>query len=148
MRDNENNAGNATMSEAGITISEFRRALQHERSASTPDDTPVRPSADRRVHTIKYEPFADGDRGLYAVIDMVTNAIVGGVMIHVNTAAAIRTLAEIARADTIVRKNPLDFQLWLLGSISKDHTISPEASEIILTGEQISAMIDLGHQGA
>lgn len=116
--------------------------LPDDRSASTPGQTTASRSADR-LHVTNYTNpgFANREKGLYAIIDTITNTIVGGIQLHMNTASAIRTLADIATADTNVNKHPLDFQLRLLGTITEDHHISPELGDIILVGEQIAAII-------
>lgn len=125
----------------GVTIQEFRDALA-QGSASTPDETHVSRSADR-IHTTDYTAHQlPAIRSLYAIIDGVTDQIVGGIQLHLNATSAIRTLSDIiANPETMIHKHPLDFDLWLLGSLTTDHRVRPEKMKII-SGAQIQALVE------
>jgi len=121
------------------TIAEFRRARAVEnRSAEGVTDSPSRVEADP-IHTTKYVPDYPAQRRLYAIIDSVTDTIVGGVQIHINDASALRTLYDVVHADTAVRKHPLDFDLWMIGMLTNDHRVVPNKVKIV-SGAQIDAM--------
>lgn len=79
-------------------------------------------------------------RQLYAIIDSVTNSIVGGIQIHLNNESAIRTLYDIALGDTMVNKHPRDFDLYMLGALGSDHRIQNNLTRII-SGAQIEAIV-------
>ena len=106
------------------------------------DEPPSSRSADR-IHTINYDRkgFAQGERGIYAIVDTITNTIIGGLQLHINNASAIRLLNDIANSETSLNKNPLDYELRLLGIINNDNTITQNLNEIIVVGDQIAAMI-------
>lgn len=108
---------------------------------SAGEHQPAERSADR-LHTVNYDrPNLRGVRQLYAVIDSVTDTIIGGIQLHLNDQSAIRTLYDVAMGDTMVHKHPLDFDLWRLGALGHDHTINPQ-KERIVTGHQIKALVD------
>lgn len=138
------------------------RHVNNTRSASTPGETDASRSADRLnhqeieavneiraalrrppLHTTNYtqRTFTDGHKGIYAIIDTITNTLVGGLQVHLNHQSAMRTMHDIANAQTAVNKHPLDMELRLLATISEQHQIQLEADEVILTGDQIAAMI-------
>jgi len=121
------------------TIAEYRRARAVEnRSAEGVTEVPSRVEADP-IQTTKYAPDYPGQRRLYAIIDSVTDTIVGGVQIHINDASALRTLYDVVHADTAVRKHPLDFDLWMIGMLTNDHRVVPNKVKIV-SGAQIDAM--------
>lgn len=78
---------------------------------------------------------------IYAIIDKQTKAISGGLMIYRHDAPAIRTFSDLLadpRAE-IIHRHPEDFELYRLGFITIDNTISAE-STLVLTGEKWAAM--------
>lgn len=96
------------------------------------------------IHRINYDGPAsapsDRSKQLYAIIDNVTNEILGGIQIHKNDQSAIRTLYDIATRDTMVNKHPADFDLWLLGAIGTDHRLHENLTRIV-TGAQILSIV-------
>jgi len=136
MPDKNSTAPSGAMSN---TIAEYRRAVAVEnRSAEGVTDSPSRVEADP-IHTTRYTPDYPAQRRLYAIIDSVTDTIVGGVQIHINDASALRTLYDVVHADTAVRKHPLDFDLWMIGTLTNDHRVVPNKVKIV-SGAQIDAM--------
>lgn len=104
------------------------------------DSKPSPKSASREVHVTRAPHDLPAMPRVYAIIDSVTDQIVGGLQIHMNDAGAIRQLLDIARGDTMLNKHPLDYDLFRLGELSKDHQIFANKEKII-TGEQIEAAI-------
>lgn len=111
-------------------------------SASSPDDKPVSRSADR-IHTVD-TTTEHREPQLYAVIDSVTNQIIGGIQLHLNHASAIRAIRDIALGDTIVQRHPLDFDLYHVGSLTRDNRILPTFARLV-TGAQLKAIVDAAH---
>lgn len=80
-------------------------------------------------------------RKLYAVIDNVTDQLTGGIQLHVNEQAAIRSFMQVAMAKgNLINSNPRDFDLWSLGSLSVDHRLTPD-KQMVLSGTQIATAI-------
>lgn len=83
-------------------------------------------------------------QGIYAVLDLVANDLLGMLALHKSEATAIRMFADIADAKgTIVNQHPGDFALLLLGNIFYTDDapyvkIVPDR-RIIFTGEQYLA---------
>lgn len=100
-----------------------------------------------RIHETDYRQERGRNRTkmLYAIIDKVTNTIVGGILTHLNDQSAIRQLYDIAIADTIVNKHPLDFDLYALGALGEDHQLNANMRRI-LTGAQIEAIVNAANQ--
>lgn len=92
------------------------------------------------IHTTDYRRNLSSVRQLYAIIDSVTDTLIGGIQVHLNDQSAIRTLYDIAMGDTMVNKHPLDFDLWRLGALGQDHRINANLVRIT-TGAQIETMI-------
>lgn len=122
------------------------------RAAQDPINNPRRTSADVRrrpeadsPHTTNYTHNLPAIPQLYAIIDSVTDTIIGGIQVHLNNASAIRTLRDIALGDTMLNKHPLDYDLWLLGSLTPDHRITPGKSRII-TGAQIEELVNAARE--
>lgn len=92
------------------------------------------------IHTTNYADREPPTRQLYAIIDSVTNSIIGGIQLHMNHASAIRTLYDIAIADTMLNKHPLDFDLWLLGALGNDHRLNGNLTRLV-SGAQIEAIV-------
>lgn len=107
-------------------------------SEDTTKETEPRPAD--RIHTTHYAERVNPVRKLYAIIDSVTNSIIGGIQIHLNDASAIRTLYDVAAGDTMINKHPLDFDLYMLGALSEDHTLHSNVTRI-LTGSQINELV-------
>lgn len=109
--------------------------------------TGERPSADR-IHTTDYNPaILPHVRSLYAIIDSVTDTILGVIQMHLNAASAIRTLYDLAASpETMINKHPEDYDLWLLGSLTNDHRILPNKMRLI-TGAQIATFLATGEKG-
>lgn len=97
--------------------------------------------ASRGVHTQRAPHDLPAMPHLYAIIDSVTDQIVGGIQIHLNDAGAIRQLMDIARGDTMLNRHPHDYDLYRLGELSKDHQIFAY-KERIITGDQIYAALN------
>lgn len=124
---------------------------QKEQARNDQDPPPLRsaetaPASHRsadRIHTTNYNRQAPAVRRLYAIVDNVTDTIIGGIQTHLNAASAIRTLHDLATSDTMVAKHPLDFDLWVLGSLTNDHRLIPDKARII-SGQQINALIQKG----
>lgn len=91
--------------------------------------------------TTEYSQTRSNVKQLYALIDNITNTLMGGVQVHLNNASAIRTVYDIATADTLVNKHPLDFDLYLLGSLGDDHRLHNNLTKI-LSGAQIAEMVN------
>lgn len=126
----------------------------HDNNSTEPSENTIKGPIDRmyenwekteprpaeRIHTTNYADREVPIRQLYAIIDSVTQSIVGGIQLHMNTASAIRTLYDIATGDTMVHKHPLDFDLWLLGALGNDHRLNSNLTRII-SGAQIEAIV-------
>lgn len=123
---------------------------QHERSRylkpknqKQPDPTPLRsaetaPASHRSADRIPDMPAV---RGLYAIVDSVTDQIIGGIQIHLNTQSAVRTIIDILRQpNSTLANHPLDFDLYRLGTLDNAHRVHPNW-ELILAGTQIKTMI-------
>lgn len=77
---------------------------------------------------------------LYAIIDSVADAIVGGIQMHRSDAAAIRAFGDIAAADgTVVNKHPEDYELRRLGYIDTANDVQTDGVAVIITGAQWKA---------
>lgn len=141
MSDKNSSAPSGAMTEEEkANMARFIRSEQQNRSASTPDHTPVSRSADR-VGNIIANINLPGTRQLYAIIDIITDTIIGGVQVHLNHQSAIRTLYDIAMGDTSIHKHPRDYELWMLGALGADHKLHPR-HERIITGDQIDAIVN------
>lgn len=105
------------------------------------DSTASPKSASRGVHTVRASHDLPAMPHVYAIVDSITDQIVGGIQVHLNDASAIRQLMDIAMGDTMLHKHPLDYDLYRLGALTKDHQIVPD-KERIVTGHQISAAIN------
>lgn len=78
--------------------------------------------------------------GIYAILDLVADMIVGGLQLHKADAAAIRIFDELARDEkTILGKHPQDFALLKLGNLTEGHDVEPDSSTV-LTGKQWLAL--------
>lgn len=97
------------------------------------------------IHTTHYADREPPIRQLYAIIDSVTNSIIGGVQLHMNNASAIRTLYDVATGDTMLNKHPLDFDLWLLGALGNDHRLNTNLTKII-SGAQIAEIVKASNE--
>lgn len=87
------------------------------------------------------EPTARNDRPvaiLYAIVDEVADAIIGGIQLHKHDAAAIRTFGDIARTEgSMINRHPTDFALMRVGFLMDDHRIDAlPSAELVLTGAQ------------
>lgn len=79
---------------------------------------------------------------LYAVLDTITNEIIGGIQLHLNNQSAVRTMEHILKQpNSVVTMNPGDFELWKLGTIDHLNNLLP-ARDLILSGLQIVTLAD------
>lgn len=81
--------------------------------------------------------------GIYAILDIIANMIVGGLYMHKHDAVAIRFFNDVAsQGDSLISKHPEDFDLIKLGTLEEDNTITPVGEEplTILTGKQWFAL--------
>lgn len=81
--------------------------------------------------------------GIYAILDIIANMIVGGLYMHKHDAVAIRFFNDVAsQGDSLISKHPQDFDLICLGTLEEDNTITPVGEEYrtILTGKQWLAL--------
>lgn len=77
--------------------------------------------------------------GIYAILDIVADAIVGILTIHRHDASAIRFFGDVAAdSKSNVAQHPRDFNLIRLGYLSTDHRVVP-AFDTIITGAQWAA---------
>lgn len=75
-------------------------------------------------------------RGLYAVLDLVALAIVGGITLHRHEAAATRWFTDgLNTPDTMLNQHPEDYNLIRLGFLTDKHELVPNSS-VIATGTQ------------
>lgn len=72
---------------------------------------------------------------IYAILDTVTDDIIGGLQLHAHPASAVRTFGDIASdPKTTIAKHPHDFALIALGKLTDEHTLEPyQQPEIIIT---------------
>lgn len=80
--------------------------------------------------------------GIYAILDVKADMLVGGLHLHKAEAAAIRMFSDIAGTpDTTVGRHPDDYELLFLGSIGEDNQITPLCPPVpVLTGSQWAAV--------
>lgn len=76
--------------------------------------------------------------GIYAILDVKADLLVGGLHLHKAEAAAIRMFSDIAALpDTTVGRHPDDYELLFLGAIGEDNQIEPMCPPLVaLTGKQ------------
>lgn len=71
-------------------------------------------------------------RGLYAIVDHVSQDILGILQIHKHEAAAIRMFTDIAAMpNSQVGLHPADYALVRMGWLNDDLTIAPENTSIL-----------------
>lgn len=118
-----------------------RNSTLHSENMNKEKHDAAQNRASREVHVTRAPHDLPAIPHIYAIIDSVTDQMVGGLQVHLNDAAAIRTLMDIASGDTMLNKHPLDYDLYCLGRLSKDHQITADKQRII-TGHQIHAFLN------
>lgn len=75
-------------------------------------------------------------QSIYAVLDLKSEDIIGGIHLHKADAAAVRAFTELLRDPnaSIVGKYPEDFTLVKLGSLQEDLSLHSDY-QVILTGQ-------------
>lgn len=78
---------------------------------------------------------------IYAIIDLVADAVLGGFSLHRHDAAAIRMFGDIATdKNFLIAMHPADYQLVRLGYLRPDHGLDAEPHPVvIITGAQWKA---------
>lgn len=77
--------------------------------------------------------------GIYAILDNVAGALVGGLTCHKHEAAAVRFYSDVATMkDSLIGKHPQDFDLLRLGYVTHHNEIEPEHT-VILRGSTWAA---------
>lgn len=158
MEDNNLKDHSENTNDDGITVQQFRHALNnaaadrhdtkhggHDAPPLTREHQKTEPRPADTIHSTNYADREVPVRQLYAIIDSVTNSIIGGIQLHMNNQSAIRTLYDIATADTMVNKHPLDFDLWLLGALGNDHRLNNNLTRIV-SGAQIETMVKASNE--
>lgn len=75
-------------------------------------------------------------RGLYAVIDLIADDIVGLITLHRHEAAATRMFTDaLSMKDSMLAQHPQDFELHRLGYLDDEHDLVANRT-IVATGKQ------------
>lgn len=143
MHDKNSTAHSATTNDPPPLRSPYLRPAVPIQETLADGVKPGEPRSADRIHTTDTtRPNLPKVRQIYAIIDSVTDEIIGGLQTHINDQSAIRFLWDVALSEkSIVRNHPLDFDLYRLGALGNDHRIHPNFVRII-TGAQIQTMID------
>lgn len=73
---------------------------------------------------------------VYAIRDLVANALVGGLHLFAHDAPAVRFFGDIASdPQTMIARHPADYDLICIGQYNEDtYSLTPERVEIVITG--------------
>lgn len=72
---------------------------------------------------------------IFAILDTVANALIGGLLLHKHEAAAVRFYSDVATMkDSQIARHPQDFNLLQLGYLDDEHQLVPDY-RVVLTGE-------------
>lgn len=76
--------------------------------------------------------------GIYAILDVTADILIGGLHLHKAEAAAIRMFSDIAATpNTMVGLHPQEYDLLFLGTIGDERQIESSCPPItVITGKQ------------
>lgn len=78
-------------------------------------------------------------RGVYAILDIVADDLIGVLQIHKHEASAIRTFGDIANMkDSLLARHPHDFDMIRLGFLNEKHQLI-DNYKVVITGKQWAA---------
>lgn len=81
-----------------------------------------------------------GDRGLYAILDVLTGDFIGNILIFRSEAQALRFFKDVLAAEnTAVHAHPEDHVLVRLGLLDQDNNLVP-ARNAVMQGSQLVAL--------